>query len=127
MDLNRTSSIKISSSRVEGDAIILAKCFSSCSASLYFDVASSYRTLSIHVDEKPSFSTKRNALDSSDAIGQIDVHVVDNDQVFHCHLTHPTLGLEAAMVQRRSKDGKNVISPPTQYTLIFWKLGQKLN
>ena len=79
----------------------------------------SYRTLSIHVDEKPNVTDKK-AVDPSDVIRQIDVHIIDDDQVFHRFSTHPKLGLEHTAVERKSKDGKNIISPPpTQWALII--------
>jgi sodium/potassium-transporting ATPase subunit alpha len=51
-------------------------------------------------------------------IRAIDVHLLPKDNVFLRFSTSPSLGLEAAAVERRGKTGKNVISPPpTQY----WK------
>lgn len=78
----------------------------------------SYRTLSIHLDEPISKSIPKSIADPTAAIRQIDAHIIDHDQVFSRYSTHPTLGLEHAAVERKSKEGKNVITPPpTQY----WK------
>lgn len=84
----------------------------------------SYRTLSIHVntlqDEKAVPPPPENPKDPATALRQIDVHELSVDQVFTRYSTSPTVGLEAPAVQRKSKEGKNVISPPpTQY----WKKG----
>ena len=83
---------------------------------------SRYRTLSIHADslqkEKGDPKKAANAADPASAIRQIDVHRLATEEVFTRFSTSPTVGLEDSAVQRRSKDGKNVISkPPTQY----WK------
>jgi sodium/potassium-transporting ATPase subunit alpha len=54
----------------------------------------------------------------ADAVRQIDVHRIPLEEVYTRFSTSPTVGLEAAAIQRKNKDGKNVISsPPTQY----WK------
>jgi hypothetical protein len=119
-DPKQISTVKIVPSSSEGDATIPIKCVAPSSSTFISNEFNSYRTLSIHVDEKPSISAKKKALDPSDAIRQIDVHVIDSDQVYHRYSTHPTLGLEQAAVERKVKDGKNVISPPpTQYILII--------
>ncbi|KAG1773388.1 hypothetical protein EV702DRAFT_1181140 [Suillus placidus] len=77
-----------------------------------------YRTLSIRVEEKDLPSKAKQSTDPADAIASIDVHLISTDEVYTRYSCHPTVGLEEAAVQRRSKDGKNVISPPpTQY----WK------
>ncbi|KAI8985775.1 E1-E2 ATPase-domain-containing protein [Trametes punicea] len=81
-----------------------------------------YRTLSIHADslqkEKEDAKKAANSADPASAIRQIDVHRLAIEEVFTRFSTSPTVGLEDTAVQRRSKDGKNVISkPPTQY----WK------
>lgn len=77
----------------------------------------SYRTLSIHADEKPDKGSKTK--DPASAIRSIDVHTVPVDNVYTRFSTSPTLGLESAAVERLTRlHGKNVISPPkTQY----WK------
>jgi sodium/potassium-transporting ATPase subunit alpha len=86
---------------------------------LPFDSLSRYRTLSIHVDDPPTSSSKM-AADPSDNIRLLDAHTMDIDQVFHRYSTHPKLGLEPAAVERRSIHGKNVISPPpSQYALMI--------
>ena len=80
-----------------------------------------YRTLSIHVDTMTEEKQKASAAKSADpasAIRQIDVHRISVDDVYTRFSTSPVVGLEGDAVQRRIKDGKNVISaPPTQY----WK------
>jgi sodium/potassium-transporting ATPase subunit alpha len=76
--------------------------------------------MSIHVEtmqEKQSTS-KRAAVDPASAIRQIDVHLLTPEQIFTRFSASPTLGLEDAAVQRRSKNGKNVISPPPTH---YWK------
>ena len=84
----------------------------------FSEVFSSYRTLSIHVDDKP-ISTNKKGADPSDAIRLIDAHSIDTDKVFQRYSTHPKLGLDAAAVARKSKEGKNVISPPpSQYVSV---------
>jgi hypothetical protein len=83
-----------------------------------FDQLHSYRTLSIRVEEKALPSKAKASADPADAIASIDVHLISTDEVFTRYSCHPTVGLEQAAVQRKSKDGKNVISPPpTQH----WK------
>lgn len=78
----------------------------------------SYRTLSIRVEEKDLPSKARQSADPADAIASIDVHLLATNEVYTRYSCHPTVGLEQAAVQRRSKDGRNVISPPpTQH----WK------
>jgi sodium/potassium-transporting ATPase subunit alpha len=81
------------------------------------DVQIEYRTLSIHVEEKP---TKAHA-SQADVIRQIDIHTIPVGKVYQRLSTSPTLGLETPAVDRLTRDfGKNVISPPkTQY----WKKG----
>jgi sodium/potassium-transporting ATPase subunit alpha len=77
-----------------------------------------YRTLSIRVDEKDLPSKAKKSADPADAIASIDVHLISTDEVYTRYSCHPTVGLEEAAVQRRFKDGRNVISPPpTQH----WK------
>ncbi|KAG1816771.1 uncharacterized protein BJ212DRAFT_1430271 [Suillus subaureus] len=77
-----------------------------------------YRTLSIRVEEKDLPSKAKQSADPADAIASIDVHLISTDEVYTRYSCHPTVGLEDAAVQRRSKDAKNVISPPpTQH----WK------
>ncbi|KIK38615.1 hypothetical protein CY34DRAFT_809171 [Suillus luteus UH-Slu-Lm8-n1] len=77
-----------------------------------------YRTLSIRVEEKDLPSKAKQSTDPADAIASIDVHLISTEEVYTRYSCHPTVGLEEAAVQRRSKDGKNVISPPpTQH----WK------
>ncbi|KDQ61520.1 hypothetical protein JAAARDRAFT_30968 [Jaapia argillacea MUCL 33604] len=79
-----------------------------------YGVAIGYRTLSIHVDtihdEKQPANNR--AADPASAIRQIDVHLLTPDDVFARFSTSPTVGLEYVAVQRRLKDGKNIISPP---------------
>ncbi|TFK84922.1 calcium ATPase transmembrane domain M-containing protein [Polyporus arcularius HHB13444] len=86
------------------------------------EVQIQYRTLSIHVDSIVDQKQKQpggsKTTDPASAIRQIDVHRLTVDEVYTRFSTSPTVGLENDAVQRRSKDGKNVISaPPTQY----WK------
>jgi len=78
-----------------------------------------YRTLSIRVDEKVAADAKpKKSADPADAIAAIDVHLIPTDQVYVRYSCSPTVGLESAAVERRLKDGKNIISPPpTQYWL----------
>jgi sodium/potassium-transporting ATPase subunit alpha len=60
----------------------------------------------------------KNATDPASGIREIDVHLLPKDEVFARFSSSPTLGLEAAAVDRRSKLGKNIISaPPT----VYWK------
>src|SRR5882757_6235378 len=75
---------------------------------------SRYRTLSIRVERK----TPKSPPDPADAIASIDVHLLSVDEVYTRYSTHPTVGLEIAAVQRRERDGKNVISPPPT---VYWK------
>ena len=79
----------------------------------------SYRTMSIHVETlQEKKSVPKRSADTANAVRQIDVHLLSPDQIFTRFSSSPTLGLEDIAVQRRSKSGKNVISPPrTQY----WK------
>ena len=68
-------------------------------------------------EEKQKASAAKSA-DPASAIRQIDVHRISVDDVYTRFSTSPVVGLEGDAVQRRIKDGKNVISaPPTQY----WK------
>jgi sodium/potassium-transporting ATPase subunit alpha len=82
-------------------------------------LASSYRTLSLHQtkhdhDEKQPQS--KGKVDPATAIRDIDVHKISVNDVYTRFSTSPTRGLEDGAVQRLSKLGKNVISPPpTQY------------
>ncbi|KAH0834143.1 hypothetical protein J3R83DRAFT_11446 [Lanmaoa asiatica] len=78
-----------------------------------------YRTLSIRVDEKVGGDAKlKKSTDPADAIAAIDVHLIPTDDVYVRYSCSPAVGLEFAAVERRLKDGKNVISPPpTQYWL----------
>ncbi|KAG2112551.1 uncharacterized protein F5147DRAFT_683354 [Suillus discolor] len=83
-----------------------------------YGIQISYRTLSIRVEEKNLPSKAKQSADPADAIASIDVHLLATDEVYTRYSCHPTVGLEQAAVQRRSKDGRNVISPPpTQH----WK------
>ena len=78
----------------------------------------SYRTLSVRVEEKQLPAKPKASADPADAIASIDVHLISPEEVYTRYSTHPVHGLEDAIVQRKIKDGKNVISPPpTQY----WK------
>ena len=111
-DSKHISTVKIvSASSEDGDATIPIKYVSSHKIYILLTSIISYRTLSIHVDDKPTVTDKK-AVDPSDVIRQIDVHIIDHDQVFHRFSTHPKLGLEHTAVERKSKDGKNIISPP---------------
>ncbi|KIK92629.1 hypothetical protein PAXRUDRAFT_829771 [Paxillus rubicundulus Ve08.2h10] len=75
-----------------------------------------YRTLSIRVDEKDLPGKSKKSADPADAIAAIDVHLITTDEVYTRYSCSPNVGLEPAAVQRRAKDGKNIISPPpTQY------------
>ena len=80
-----------------------------------------YRTLSMHAESlKPKEAAKTAAVATDPAAGirQIDVHRLPVEEVYTRFSTSPTIGLESTAVERRGKDGKNVISkPPTQY----WK------
>lgn len=77
-----------------------------------------YRTLSVRVEERDLPAKPKANADPADAIAAIDVYLIDVEDVYTRYSTHPTHGLEGAAVQRKAKDGKNVISsPPTQY----WK------
>ncbi|KIN98259.1 hypothetical protein M404DRAFT_968279 [Pisolithus tinctorius Marx 270] len=78
-----------------------------------------YRTLSIRVDERQLPQKPKKSKDPTDAIAAIDVHLIPSNQVYNRYSCHPTVGLEAAAVQRKLKsDGKNIISsPPTKYWL----------
>lgn len=79
--------------------------------------AHSYRTLSIRVDEKLGEKPKKST-DPADAVAAIDVHLVPTDEVYVRYSCSPAVGLDSAAVERKLKDGKNVISPPpTQYWL----------
>ncbi|KAH0834136.1 calcium ATPase transmembrane domain M-containing protein [Lanmaoa asiatica] len=77
-----------------------------------------YRTLSVRVEEKELPAKQKVSADPADAIASIDVHLITPEEVYTRYSTHPVHGLDSAAVQRKIKDGKNVISPPpTQY----WK------
>ncbi|KAI6020626.1 calcium ATPase transmembrane domain M-containing protein [Pisolithus marmoratus] len=78
-----------------------------------------YRTLSIRVDERELPQKPKKSKDPADAIAAIDVHLIPSDHVYTRYSCHPTVGLEAAAVQRKLKlDGRNIISsPPTKYWL----------
>jgi len=78
-----------------------------------------YRTLSIRVDEKVAEGAKsKKPTDPADAIAAIDVHLIPTDEVFVRYSCSPNVGLEPIAVERRLKDGKNIISPPpTKYWL----------
>ena len=80
-----------------------------------------YRTLSIRVDEKvASHGKSKKPTDPADAIAAIDTHLIPTEEVYVRYSTSPTVGLELAAVERRLKDGKNIISPPpTKYFLKF--------
>ncbi|KAF7305091.1 Calcium ATPase transmembrane domain M-containing protein [Mycena kentingensis (nom. inval.)] len=81
-------------------------------------VAIGYRTLSIHVEDIQGKDKSAASSDPAAALSGIDVHLIGEDEVFHRFSSSPIQGLETPAVARRSKDGKNVISPPkTQY----WK------
>lgn len=82
------------------------------------NVLASYRTLSVRVDEKNLPAKAKAGADPADAIASIDVHLITPEEVYTRYSTHPVHGLDDAAVQRKIKEGKNVISPPpTQY----WK------
>lgn len=76
--------------------------------------------MSIHVEtmQEKQPKSKKTAADPASAIRQIDVHLLAPDQIYTRFSTSPTLGLEDVAVQRRSKNGKNVISPPPTH---YWK------
>jgi hypothetical protein len=90
-------------------------------ASFHSTLLSSFRTLSIHVNDglrRDFKSSKRTGVAPVAAIRAIDIHNAEMSEVFTRFSTSPTLGLEPAAVLRRAADGRNVISPPpTQY----WK------
>lgn len=71
------------------------------------------------MDEKVAGGEKpKKPVDPADAIAAIDVHLIPTDQVFVRYSCSPTVGLESIAVERRLKDGKNIISPPpTKYWL----------
>jgi sodium/potassium-transporting ATPase subunit alpha len=76
----------------------------------------SYRTLSVRVEERQLPAKPKVSQDPADAIASIDVHLVTPEDVYTRYSTHPAHGLEMAAIQRKSKDARNVISPPqTQY------------
>ena len=78
-----------------------------------------YRTLSIRVDERVATAAKpKKPVDAADAIAAIDVHLIPAHDVYLRYSCSPAVGLEPAAVERRLKDGKNIISPPpTKYWL----------
>ncbi|KAF8232134.1 calcium ATPase [Tricholoma matsutake] len=81
------------------------------------EVRIGFRTLSLKAEtlEAKTAPAKRN-VDPHSLIGQIDIHLAPTNDVFTRFGTSPSIGLESAAVQRRSKDGKNTISkPPTRY------------
>lgn len=71
------------------------------------------------MDEKVAEDAKpKKSTDPADAIAAIDVHLIPADEVYVRYSCSPTVGLESAAVERRLKDGKNIISPPpTKYWL----------
>ncbi|KAG2357469.1 calcium ATPase transmembrane domain M-containing protein [Suillus spraguei] len=77
-----------------------------------------YRILSNRAEDQDIPSRATQSTDPADAIANIDVHLISTEDVYARYSCHPTVGLEAAAIQRRSKDGKNVISPPTTQ---YWK------
>ncbi|KAI0646699.1 calcium ATPase transmembrane domain M-containing protein [Trametes meyenii] len=85
------------------------------------EVQIQYRTLSLHVEslvEDKQKAVRAQTTDPASAIRQIDVHRLSVDDVYTRFSTSPVVGLESGAIERRSKDGKNIISsPPTQY----WK------
>lgn len=71
--------------------------------------------MSLRAETLEAKPTKRNVGPNS-LIGQIDIHLAPTNEVFTRFGTSPTIGLESAAVERRSKDGKNTITkPPTRY------------
>jgi sodium/potassium-transporting ATPase subunit alpha len=77
--------------------------------------------LSIHVEtleQAKSKASTNKPVDPALAIRQINVHLASPDDVLNRFSTSLTYGLESDAIQRRLKNGSNVISaPPTQY----WK------
>jgi sodium/potassium-transporting ATPase subunit alpha len=79
--------------------------------------------LSIHVDtlqHRAELPTKlpTKPVDPAIAIRQINVHLLSPDDILTRFSTSLALGLEGTAIQRRSRNERNVISPPpTQY----WK------
>lgn len=71
------------------------------------------------MDEKVAGDAKpKKSADPADAIAAIDVHLIPTDEVYVRYSCSPSVGLESAAVERRLKDGKNIISPPpTKYWL----------
>ena len=71
------------------------------------------------MDEKVAGDAKpKKSTDPADAIAAIDVHLIPTDEVYVRYSCSPSVGLESAAVERRLKDGKNIISPPpTKYWL----------
>jgi sodium/potassium-transporting ATPase subunit alpha len=82
-----------------------------------YGVQIGFRTLSAHVEEKQTRTTK-SPPDPADAIANIDAHLLSVDEVYTRFSSHPTAGLELAAVRRKERDGKNVISPPPT---VYWK------
>ncbi|KIK92632.1 hypothetical protein PAXRUDRAFT_829776 [Paxillus rubicundulus Ve08.2h10] len=81
-----------------------------------YDIQIGYRTLSVRVEERELPAKPKVGPDPADAIASIDVHLITPDDVYTRYSTHPAHGLEIAALQRKSKDARNVISPPpTQY------------
>ncbi|KAJ6535770.1 calcium ATPase transmembrane domain M-containing protein [Mycena capillaripes] len=78
-------------------------------------IAIGFRTLSIQTEDK---TLPKPIPEPTEAIRQIDAHIVDISELWTRYSSHPILGLDPETVERKAPDGKNVISPPrTQY----WK------
>ncbi|KAI8817013.1 calcium ATPase transmembrane domain M-containing protein [Fimicolochytrium jonesii] len=76
------------------------------------DLRITYRTLSVQIDHPNPTTSSETAVKLRD----IDVHTWPVADVFSRFATHPTGGLAAEIVERRSLTGKNKISPPpTRY------------
>jgi len=65
--------------------------YRSTGVSIFLTLTTSYRTLSIHVDDKPSVTNK--TADQATLLGRSMFMTLDNDQVFHRYSTHPNWGL----------------------------------
>ena len=121
MDFQKTNSRVSNSGRdkVSGYGIQIGRvpCVRRCLA-LSQRFFRSYRTLSVRVEEKKLPAKPKASADPADAIASIDVHLISPEEVCTRYSTHPVHGLDNAVVERKIKDGRNVISPPpTQY----WK------